>query len=109
MKLQFRLRTLMVVVTLLAVPLGYVGWQAKIVRERKAWRENPHFLEPLLIEDGGTVSWIRRYFGDAQCFAMVADESVSDAQLDQCREAFPEADVHRDADVWRAISNHRLR
>ena len=25
---QFRLRTLMIVVTLLAVPLGYVGWQA---------------------------------------------------------------------------------
>jgi hypothetical protein len=33
---QFRLRTLMIVVTLLAVPLGYVGWQVKIVRERKA-------------------------------------------------------------------------
>jgi hypothetical protein len=30
MKLQFRLRTLMIVVTLLAVPLG---WQAKIVRK----------------------------------------------------------------------------
>ena len=33
---QFGLRTLMIAVTLLAVPLGYVGWQAKIVRERKA-------------------------------------------------------------------------
>jgi hypothetical protein len=29
---QFSLRTLMIVVTLLAVPLGYIGWQAKIVR-----------------------------------------------------------------------------
>jgi hypothetical protein len=36
-RFQFRLRTLMVGVTLLAVPLGYVGWQAKIVRERKAF------------------------------------------------------------------------
>src|SRR5438477_6176 len=35
MKLQFRLRTLMIVVTLLAVPLGYVGRQAKIVRKRR--------------------------------------------------------------------------
>ena len=33
---QFSLRTLMISVTLLAVPCGYVGWQAKIVRERKA-------------------------------------------------------------------------
>jgi hypothetical protein len=34
LRFRFRLRTLMIVVTLLAVPLGYVGWQAKIVRER---------------------------------------------------------------------------
>jgi hypothetical protein len=31
---QFSLRTLMIVVTLLAVPMGYVGWQAKIVKSR---------------------------------------------------------------------------
>jgi hypothetical protein len=36
---QFSLRTLMIVITLLAVPLAYVGWQAKIVRERKAMLE----------------------------------------------------------------------
>jgi hypothetical protein len=34
-RFQFRLRTLMITVTLLAVPMSYVGWQAKIVRERK--------------------------------------------------------------------------
>jgi hypothetical protein len=32
---QFSLRTVLIVVTLLAVPLAYVGWQAKIVRERR--------------------------------------------------------------------------
>jgi hypothetical protein len=31
---QFHVRTLMIGVTLLAVPMGYVGWHAKIVRER---------------------------------------------------------------------------
>ena len=32
---QFRLRTLLIGVTLFAlIPCGYVGWQAKIVRER---------------------------------------------------------------------------
>jgi hypothetical protein len=34
-RFQFRLRTLLIGVTLLAVPLGYVGWQVKIVRERR--------------------------------------------------------------------------
>ena len=33
---QFSLRTLLIVVTLLAVPCAYTGWQAKIVRDRKA-------------------------------------------------------------------------
>ena len=36
-RFQFSLRTLMIGVTLLAVPCAFVGWQAKIVRERKAW------------------------------------------------------------------------
>jgi hypothetical protein len=33
---SFSLRTLLIGMALLATPLGYVGWQAKIVRERKA-------------------------------------------------------------------------
>jgi hypothetical protein len=39
LRFQFRLRTLLIAVTLLAVPLGYVGWQAKIVRERTTVRQ----------------------------------------------------------------------
>jgi hypothetical protein len=33
---QFSLRSLLIVVTALAIPCGYLGWQAKVVRERKA-------------------------------------------------------------------------
>jgi hypothetical protein len=43
-RFQFRLRTLMIVVALLAVPLGYVGWQMKIVREREAFLQNRFWL-----------------------------------------------------------------
>ncbi len=35
-RFQFRLRTLMIVVAVVAIPCAYVGWQAKIVRERRA-------------------------------------------------------------------------
>jgi hypothetical protein len=38
---QFNLRTLMIAVTLLAVPMGYVGWQLKIVRARYKFRDHP--------------------------------------------------------------------
>jgi hypothetical protein len=34
-RFQFRLRTLMVGVTLLAVPCSYVGWQVRVVKERR--------------------------------------------------------------------------
>ena len=37
---RFSLRTLMIGVTLLAVACAYVGWQAKIVGERRALRES---------------------------------------------------------------------
>jgi hypothetical protein len=43
-RFQFRLRTLLLVVTLLAVPLGYVGWQMRIVREREAFLETRYWL-----------------------------------------------------------------
>src|SRR5271165_5079938 len=37
---QFRLRTVFVVTTLIAVAAGWVGWQAKIVQERKWLRDH---------------------------------------------------------------------
>src|SRR4051812_15210089 len=48
-RFQFRLQTLLIVVTLLAVPMAYVGWQAKIVTDRRHLRE-------LIAGAGGTVT-----------------------------------------------------
>ncbi len=79
MKLQFRLRTLMIVVTLLAVACGYVGWQAKIVRERKAMVERILQVEDgYLARDGPfapidhneSIPWIRRLLGDEAIVAV---------------------------------------
>jgi hypothetical protein len=39
-RFQFRLRTMMIAVTLLAVPCAYIGWQATKMRDRKAWIES---------------------------------------------------------------------
>ena len=35
---------LLIAVAMLALPLGYVGWKAKIVREREAFLENRYYL-----------------------------------------------------------------
>ncbi len=95
---QFSLRTLMTVVTLLAVPLGYVGWQAKIVSERKAMLdiENGHLMEEA--EVGGhkdaAIPLIRRWLGDHFCSSIFLKQ---EAELERYQEAFPEAEIYHPA------------
>jgi hypothetical protein len=95
---QFSLRTLMIVVTLLAVACAYVGWQEKIVRERQAWKDNPKFYVEMGQQVPSNLPWIRRLLGDSDCMWIIADDSVSDAELDACRLAFPDVSVLRDRD-----------
>jgi hypothetical protein len=100
-RFQFRLRTLMIGVTLLAVACSYVGWQAKIVRERKALLENQHFCvacQLFEVARRGCIPWMRWRLGDVDCYAIIGDEQVTDAELDRYRIAFPEADVWREGD-----------
>ncbi len=86
-RFQFRLRTLLIVVTLLAVPCAYVGWQAKIVRNRRAMLfDNPRFgMLSDFVSVGGEpeVSWLRRYLGDVHPDDIVAVDDASDAELDE--------------------------
>ena len=101
---QFSLRTLMVAVTLLAVPLGYVGWQAKIVRERKTALERLYSLGGVcmtveqyrmeiaagmrhgLTEDRvPSVSWPRAWLGGEAIIGMYIPAEVSTGRPDDCR------------------------
>jgi hypothetical protein len=77
-RFQFRLRTLMIVVSLLAMPLGYVGWQAKIVRERKA------VLAEIEDAGGGFFSDLRTTTGFWNRFPNWPDEAI--ASVDSQRE-----------------------
>jgi hypothetical protein len=95
---QFSLRTLLVGVTLLAAACGYVGWQAKIVRQRQTMLfRNPRFgmMSEQVADDGESgvgLSWIRRCLGDKVPGDIIAVDDASDAELDEYRTAFPEAD-----------------
>ncbi len=89
----------MIGVTLLAGLSAYVAREGKIVSERNGWRANPHFFEPVTFTDASdSLSFLRRLMGDAECFVLVADDSVSNADLEQCQAAFPESRVLRDSD-----------
>ena len=110
---QFSLRTLMIGVALLAVPMGYVGWQAKIVRERtemlatiKAAGGEVMMLPslpgvtlfPIVIQNRKTVSrWrptvpvIRRWLGDDVVVFLVLNPSTSRKDIERVAALFPEA------------------
>ena len=71
-RFQFRLRTLLIGVTLLAVPCAYVGWQTKTISERKAsldgmLKRGGIALAGISWPNGPPVarlSWIRERLGD---------------------------------------------
>jgi hypothetical protein len=100
LRFQFRLRTLMIGVTLLAIVCGYVGWQAKIVRERRA--ELNRVIDGRLFGIAGSderraIPWIRRVLADQQVYSIMMPVGSDRAELDRLRSLFPEAKVA----VWK--------
>jgi hypothetical protein len=94
-RFQFSLRTLLIGVTLFAIPCGYVGWQAKIVRDRKAIRERMKsgalFFGPNDYKmDAPAVPWLRSLMGDNGVEGVVI---LYEKDRDEVQAAFPEAKV----------------
>jgi hypothetical protein len=94
---QFSLRTLLIGVTLFCVLVGsYVGWQAKIVRERKS--ELNRVAKTYLIgveesDQARTIPWLRRLLGDVTVdFIAVPAETPRD-EIDRLHALFPESRV----------------
>ena len=101
-RFQFRLRTLMIGVTLFAlIPCGYVGWQAKIVRDRQAW--TAHLAQRGFVPRIGDVviqsgdlkqpNIIRRWMGDKATSTIGLPEYVSDEEKETTLRLFPETTV----------------
>jgi hypothetical protein len=108
-RFQFSLRTLLIAVTALAVPLGYVGWQAKIVRQRDE-------AVKLIATLGGSIElfddeWqfrratkydestfkfrpplVRRLLGDRAYFRVTVPH-LSESEAQTIREAFPGIEI----------------
>ena len=97
-RFQFSLRTLLIAVAIMAIPCAYVGYQAKIVRERKSMMAR--------IEDLGGGEWtlccwrpnlrlishVRRWFGDRPIQTLEIPTSMTGAQgVEEIKTLFPEA------------------
>lgn len=90
----------MIGVTLLAMACAYVGWQAKIVRERRTILRTIDAVggRYLAINEGDLPArmmgpgWIRRLLGDVAVVEI--DFHASSLSRDDLKEKFPEADCH---------------
>jgi hypothetical protein len=96
---QFSLRTLMIVVTLLAGPCAYVGWQANVVRHRRELIRSVVVAGSYVgfdfageLED--SIPWLRRLLGDEpiRLFGLLG---ATGEKREEISAAFPEADVQR--------------
>ena len=102
-RFQFSLRTLLIAVTVLAIPCGWLGWQAKIVRDRIATaREIEHeggrlrsFINTGVVpwpKTPPTQPWYRRLFGDAIVDCIDLPPSMTSRQ-NEIQEQFPESEI----------------
>ena len=92
-RFQFRLRTLMIGVTLFCLVAGWLLNQASVVWERKSLLERAPVWGADDKDSG--VPLVRRLFGDSGIGLVQLDVSASDEELAHYRAAFPEASVFR--------------
>jgi hypothetical protein len=126
-RFQFRLRTLLILVTLLAGVCGYVAWQAKIVKERKAvadlvqhyegavyWTSEVKRASPMasglrIWEDHivlplRKVSGLRRWLGDDAATYILYRMQMPKDEITRMKAAFPEAHFRSDEYGRTAVS-----
>jgi phenolic acid decarboxylase len=98
---QFRLRTLMIVVTLLAMPCWYAAGQRRIVIARAGFeRDHPEInicWQNDAIEQWGRprfeVPWMRRLLGDRTATGIVILNDASADDVEAAKRLFDEAEV----------------
>ena len=110
-RFQFRLRTLLIVVTLLALACGYASWEAKIARERHkavaAYRAVGGYAVEIDETPGGghgtmtrfpQAPWPLRWFGEDGYSEILVPQGTSAGEIERLASLFPEASIRRDPD-----------
>jgi len=94
---RFSLRTMFVVVTLVAVFLAWLGWELSYIRERKAWlRQNDFYglVTGVTVWKGSSgkaqIPWWRTMLGDEAVGVIQFPAHWPDEQCDHAMQLFPE-------------------
>jgi hypothetical protein len=98
-RFQFRLRTLMIVVTIFCVVGGYVGHQVQLVHQRKLlldWITAHNGEVSITLKSPGrpdyrpSIPWLRRILGDRAVAGIFFSSPLSVEDEGRFRDAFPE-------------------
>jgi hypothetical protein len=93
-RFQFRLRTLLIAVTLFCVMGGYLAREAKIVQERRAeWKSVKGHVSFRNEDDFGVLNWTRRALGDRPVYIIELPEETEPAEIARLRAIFPEGRI----------------
>jgi hypothetical protein len=98
-RFQFSLRSLMIFTMVVAVACGWVGWQAKIVRDRKSELNRTVNMRLVGIDSDDqakAIPWVRRLFGDVSVNSISMPPDTTIDELDRLRALFPESRVTSD-------------
>jgi hypothetical protein len=91
---QFRLRTLLIGMALVALPCGYVESQVRIVEKRKEVRARAEQIGAyfcLEVGDALTLPWsVRHLLGDKMAGMVFFPAEMRQAEADEVKAAFPE-------------------
>jgi hypothetical protein len=89
-RFQFRLRTLLVGVTLLCVWCGYVSWKAKTVLSRRATLQKITLVDKGEYRIRDSDSWLGRMLGDKTVEGIIVPSDTSLEERRSLRAEFPE-------------------
>jgi hypothetical protein len=108
-RFQFRLRTLLIVVALVALACGYAGWEAKIARDRRKAVATYRAVAGYAVEvdespGTGHVStsrfppapWPLRWFGEEGYSEIIVPQRTTADEIERLSSLFPEALIQRD-------------
>jgi hypothetical protein len=98
--LRFRLRTLLIAIALLAVPMAWVGWQLNWIRQRRALLESRAVASHgwgLELPTAPSCLWL---FGEDGLGVLALRDTTSNETVMDAKAIFPEADVRRSGEVW---------
>jgi hypothetical protein len=96
---QFSLRSLMIFTMVVAVACGWVGWQAKVVRDRKSELNRAVNMRLIGIDSDDqakAIPWVRRLFGDVSVNSISMPPDTTIDELKRLRALFPESRVTSD-------------